>query len=391
MMKRLLATATLAVAATMSSPAIQAAEKPVRIGFSISKTGIFAQGAASQFTTYELWRDQVNARGGLNVAGKKRPIKFVWYDDVSNPSKVAPIYEKLITNDRVDLLLAPWSTPMHLAIAAVVEKHKFPVVGNTAASVALRQVKPGYIWFPTSMFPDKIAQELANLAKSQGVRSVAIIGNVLPFAQENRKFLLPALKKAGIAVKVDEKYPPNISDMTPLLTKIKAAKVDGILVLSYPADSFLYMKQSKEIGIKAPLQFVMVGPTIPVFPKAFGAHANGIITLGHWSPLQKKWWPRAKNFDAAYKAKYKMSPDYLDSALAYMSLEILEQAVATAGIDKAKLRQTIAGGTFQTINGPVKFVGVENKLLPTGFLQIQKDGTHIVWPKSMATSGIMKR
>lgn len=388
MLKRLVA--AVAVMLGIATGA-HAAEEPVKIGFSISKTGIFAQGAASQMTVYELWRDQVNARGGLNVAGKKRPIKLIWYDDESNPSKVAPIYEKLITDDKVDLLLAPWGTPNHLSVAPVAERYKFPVVGNTAASVALRQVKPGYIWFPTSMFPDKIAQELTKLLKAQGAKSAAVIGNVLPFPQENQKFLLPALKAAGIAVKVNEKYPPNVKDMTPLLIKIKNANVDAVIVLSFPADSFLYMKQSKEIGIKAATQFLLVGPTIPVFAKAFGAHANGILTMGHWSPLQERWWPRAKNFNAAYMKKYNSPPDYLDSALAYMSLEILEQAVAKAGLDKEKLRETIATGTFQTINGPVKFTGVENKLLPTGFLQIQDGKMHIVWPASMKTSTVRKR
>jgi branched-chain amino acid transport system substrate-binding protein len=387
MFRTVLAAAVLAVAAVSGA---NAAEAPVKIGFSISKTGIFAQGAASQMTVYELWRDQVKARGGLDVAGKKRPIKFIWYDDESNPSKVAPIYEKLITDDKVDLLLPPWGTPMHLAVAPVAEKYKFPIVGNTAASVALRKVHPGYIWFTTSLFPDRIAKQFVKLAKTQGVKSVAIIGNVLPFAQENRKYLVPALKAAGIAVKVNEQYPPNISDMTSLLTKVKQAHVDAVLVLSYPADSFLYMKQSKEIGIKAPIQFVLVGPTIPVFIKTFGAYANGILTMGTWSPLQKKWWPRSKNFDEAYRKMFHMPPDYLDSSLTYMSLEILQQAVAKVGLNHQKLRHEIATDTFQTINGPAKFKGVENVLLPTGFLQIQKGQINIVWPKSIATSHVIR-
>lgn len=387
MIKRIL-TAAAAAALLASSPV--AAEKPVRIGYSMSTTGIFSQAAPSQVTVYNMWRDRLNADGGLNIAGTKRKIEFVWYDDESNPSKVGAIYEKLITSDKVDLLLAPWGTPNHLALAGVAEKHKFPVVGNTAASVALREVRPGYIWFPTSLFPDRIADEMTKMLKSRGVKSVAVIANVLAFPQENHQFLIPALKKGGIKVAISEKYPPNISDMTPLLAKVKAAKVDGVIVLSFPADTFLYMKQAKEIGIKAPVQFLLVGPAIPVFRQAFGAYADGILTMGHWSPYQKKW-PGALAFFDAYKKRYKMEPDFLDSALTQVSLEILEQAVATAGLDRAKLRKTIATSTFQTINGPVRFEGVENVLLPTGFLQIQKGQLHIVWPKSMATRDIIKR
>ncbi len=381
---------TAAAAAALLASSAMAAEEPVRIGFSMSKTGIFSKAAPSQLTVYEMWRDRVNAAGGLNVAGAKRKIDFVWYDDESNPSKVGAIYEKLITDDQVDLLLSPWGTPNHLALAGIAEKHKFPVVGNTAASVALREVRPGSIWFPTSLFPDRIAVEMTKMLKSLDVKTVAVIANVLAFPQENHQFLIPALEKGGIEVAVSEKYPPNISDMTPLLIKIKAAKVDGVIVLSFPDDTFLYMKQAKEIGIKAPAQFLLVGPAIPVFRQAFGAYADGILTMGHWSPYQKKW-QGALAFFNAYKARYKMEPDFLDSALTYVSLEILENAVAKVGLDREKLRQTIASGTFQTINGPVRFEGVENVLLPTGFLQIQEGQLHIVWPKSMATKDIIAR
>ena len=127
----------------------QAAD-PVRIGFSLPLTGIFAPAAPSQKNAYELWREQVNAKGGLDVAGTKRMVEFVSYDDQSDPGQAAKIYEKLIAQDKVDLLLGPWGTPHHFAVAGVLERYKFPMVGDTAASVQLRDLKPGYIWFPTS-------------------------------------------------------------------------------------------------------------------------------------------------------------------------------------------------------------------------------------------------
>ena len=129
------------------------ADKPLRIGFSMARTGMLANATPSQLNTYELWREQVNASGGMNVGGTKRKVEFVIYDDQSKPEQAVRIYEKLITDDKVDLLLPPWGTPFHIAIAPVLEKYKFPVVGNTAASVALRQVKPGYIWFPPRPSP----------------------------------------------------------------------------------------------------------------------------------------------------------------------------------------------------------------------------------------------
>ncbi len=366
------------------------AADPVKIGYSIAKTGLFSQAAPSQITAYELWAEQVNAAGGLDVAGEKRPVELVWYDDESDPGKSAQIYEKLITSDKVDLLLAPWGTPMHLAISGILEKYAFPVVGNTAASVAIREVKPGNLWFTTSAIPDRIGPELAKLMKQAGVTKAAIIANVLPFSQENLKFLLPALEAEGIAVAVNESYPPDIKDMAGLLTKIKDSGADGVVALSYPNDSFLFMGQLKESGVAAPFMFMLVGPTIPAFSQAFGEAANGIVTIGHWSQFQAKW-PKAKPFFDAYVAKYKSAPDYLDTVLPYMSCEILQQAVAKAGLDKDKLRSTISGETFETINGPVKFNGVENAITPTAFLQIQTDGMHLIWPAEIATAPFKAR
>lgn len=381
-------TAVGGIAATLlalgSGGAWAQADKPLRIGFSMARTGMLANATPSQLNTYELWREQVNAAGGMNVGGTRRKVEFVTYDDQSKPEQAVRIYEKLITDDKVDLLLAPWGTPFHIAIAPVLEKFKFPVVGNTAASVALRQVKPGYLWFPTSAIPDRIGTELTAMLKAQGAKSVAVVSNVLPFTKEIKNFLEPELKKAGIEIKVSTEYPPDVKDMTATLTQVKQANVDAVLALAYPGDSVLYAKQAKELGLTSPFQFVAIGPSDAFFPKAVGAaSAEGIVTIAHWSPRAE--WKGSQAFYDSYVKKFGEDPDYLNSALAWMSLEILQTAVAKNGLDKEKIRATIAGDTFDTINGKVKFEGVQNNVTPTAFVQYQKGKLQIVWPASIAS------
>jgi branched-chain amino acid transport system substrate-binding protein len=228
------------------------------------------------------------------------------------------------------------------------------------------------------------------MLKASDIKSVSIIANVLPFSQENLQFLTPALEAAGIEVKMSESYPPDITDMTPLLTQVKAAGADAILALTYPADAFLYAGQARELGVEAKLTFMLIGPTIDAFGKAFGPGADGIVTLAHWSPEQAAW-PRARPFFDAYVAKFGQEPDYLDSALAYMSAEILEQAVAQAGLDRDALRKVIAEGTFETINGPVSFEGIENLVTPTAFVQRQGGKMQLVWPAEVATAPLALR
>lgn len=389
-MKKLLTTLAASAVLALTAVAAQAAD-PVKIGFSIAKTGMFAQAVPSQLNAYELWKEQVNAAGGLDIGdSEKRPIEFVVYDDQSNPTEAVRIYEKLVNDDKVDLLLAPWGTPTHFAVAAIAEKLKFPIVGNSAASVGLRELKPGYIWFPTSAIPDRMAEELVRLLQSQGAKSVAVLTNQLPFSLEIQKFVMPALEQAGIAVATAQDYPPDIKDMTAMLTAVKAANPDAVLALSYPGDSIVYMNQAREIGIEAKTQFVLVGPTIAFFAQMFGPALDGVITIGHWTPAKTDW-AKAKPFFDAYVAKFNEKPDYLDSALAYMSCEILQQAVAKAGLDREKIREVISSETFETVNGPVKFDGVQNSSTPTSFLQFQAGEAQLVWPPEIATAKVMPK
>ncbi|MGH7073429.1 MAG: amino acid ABC transporter substrate-binding protein [Stellaceae bacterium] len=377
----------ITVAATGAATAVMprivhAAGKPVRLGFSIAKTGIYAAAAQSQLNSYELWKGQLNAMGGLDVAGKRRPIEYVVYDDQSNPAQAAKIYEQLITEDKVDLLLAPWGTPMHIAAAPVVERFKFPLVGNSAASVELRKLKPGYIWFCTADFPDRVARQLALLLKAKNIKSVALIANVLDFTMEVKGFLLPALKEHGIKVLLNEEYPPSLTDMTALLTKVKQAAADGVVALSYPPDSVLYARQAKELSVPAAFQFCLVGPGADFFTKALGAAANGIVAMGQWTPKRNA---SAEAFNRAYITRFHQRPDYLDSIEAYDSCQVLADAVKVAGLNRAKLRDAIVKGRFNTIDGPIQFTGIENLVTRTGFLQIQNGSLQQIWPKEDAT------
>lgn len=375
--------------ALLSCYSAQAAE-PVKIGLAIAQTGGFAPAAIPALNAYKLWVDETNASGGLDVAGTKRPINLVVYDDQSDFTKEATIYEKLITDDKVDLLLSPYSTPAHFAIVGVLERYKFPMVGSTAASSQLKKVKPGNIWFPTSAMPDQMGPEFVKMMQSLGLKTIALATLQSPFPQEIESYLKTAIQGTDLKIVATEQFAPDVRDMTSVVSAIKKATPDVVLSLSFPAQSILYMKAAREQNLDAPMQLVLIGPTHDFFAKIFGPNLNGIMTIGHWSPYQAKW-PKAMPFFEAYTKRFNEPPDYLDVPLAYMSCEILAQAVAKAGLDKDKLRAAIAGTTFDTIDGPVKFDGVQNVTTPTMFLQIQNGKAQIVWPKAEATASFEKK
>jgi branched-chain amino acid transport system substrate-binding protein len=362
------------------------AKDSLRLGFSIALTGIYSQAAVSQMNAYKVWRESVNEKGGIFIKdlGKKLPVEFVYYDDKSSPETAVKVYEKLITKDKVDLVLTPWGTTIHFAVAPLAEKYKFPMVGTTAASVKLREIQSRYFWFITSAIPDKQMKALVALLKSLKITNVAIIYVQDLFPRENLQFLQPELKKANIQILLVKDYPIGVKDLTTLLADIKTKKPQALIALSYPADSFLLTGQAKGILLNTPFLFELVGPSIAAFGQVFGPATEGITTMGHWSP--KGPWPGAKEFERRYVKKWKTRPDYLDSALAYMGCQIIEEAISKAGtIDRGKIRDTIAKGEFTTINGPIRFTGTENSVTPSMILQYQKGDLEIIWPPESAT------
>ncbi len=363
------------------------AKESIRIGFSMALTGIYAQGAPSQMNAYQLWREGVNGQGGIFVKdlGKKLPVDFVYYDDKSSPETAVKVYEKLITQDKVDLVFTPWGTTIHFAVAPLAERYRVPMVGTTAASVKLRDIKSRYFWFITSAIPDKQMEALVALLQFLKVKTVAVIYVQDLFPRENLQFLQPELEKAQIKTVLLKDYPIGVKDLTTLLADVNARKPQGVITLSYPADSFLLTGQARGVGLNPRFLFELVGPSIAAFGQAFGQATEGITTMGHWSP--KGPWPGAKEFEEHYVEKWKIRPDYLDSALSYVGCQIIEEAIQKAGtLDREKIRDTIATSEFTTINGPIRFTGTENLVTPSMILQYQRGDLEIIWPPESATA-----
>ena len=388
MLNRLSVIAAAAGAVAMLGGIAQAAD--VKIGYSLGRTGILAAGVSVQERAYVLWKEQVNARGGLDIGGmEKRKIgDFISYDDQSDAGKIPQIYEKLINDDEVDLLLAPYATYLHVAITGVVEKNRFPMVGNTAASVLVRDLNARYMFF-TEVLPDDRSVEMVKFLTSQNVKRAAMFTLQLSVNLEMKKFTKPLLEQAGIELVIDQEYPPDIKDFTSIVNAVKQANVDAVLGNSYPADSIMYMDKARELNVTAPIQFLLIGPSIPFFAEKYGENLEGLISVGQWT--KDATFTGAREFHDAYLSRWDEKPDYLDSVIAYVSVQILEDAVAKAGLDREKLRDAIAGGSFDTIMGLVEFEGNSNVTTTGGLLQFQNGDNAIIWPREIATADFMAK
>ena len=370
------------LAAAALAPAF-AQDAPVRIGYAISRTGPFAPGAQiSQEPNYIMWAEQVNAAGGLNVKGKKRRIELVGFDDRSEVETMVRTYEKLMTSDKVDLILPPWGTGMNFAVMPLAQRHGYPILAPTATGRKLLGMKNPY-FFALLQQPDSMMNALAEFMKARGVKTAAVIHVDELFGLEQMGALELALKEKGIQIVEKKSYPIGVKDLQPVLNDIKAKNPDAFIALSYPPDTFLITGQSRAIGFNPKLFYLAVGTAFPVYRDKFGKVAEGVMGLGTWNPRTS---PDAKAYFDAHVKRWQKEPDRWASAHAWAGLQILQAAVEKVGLDRKALRDYIANNEFDTIIGKIRFKNGENISTPGVVSQWQSGEFEVVWPPQNATS-----
>ena len=362
--------------------------KPVRIGYTLSATGPYAVGAGIiQAPNYALWADQVNTKGGLMVKGEgRRPVEYVSFDDRSEIETAVRFYEKLMGDDKVDLVLPPWGTAMHFAVAPIANKYGYPLIGPTVTSNKLKDLNLPYFYVIIQQ-PDSIAKSIVDLLKElRTAGKISKIGlayvNDL-FGIELHHAVEAFLKDAGLAVVVTKSYPLAVKDLAPMLKEFKAAGVDACVGLTYPPDNILLTGQAKEVDYNPPVFFTAVGTAFPIYRDRFKG-AEGVMGTAGWNPKLKH--PGAREyFDAHVKKHQGKEPDRWASAMAYSSLQILEKCVGEVGLDRKRIKEMLDAQEFSTVMGPVKFVKGMNVSTPGMVGQWQNREFEIIWPKNVAT------
>jgi len=376
---------------TAYSQTKSAKTEKIRIGTAISLSGPYSAGAGmTQIPNYNMWVEEVNAKGGLLIKklNKRVPVELITYDDKSDIGTAVKLGEKLILEEKGDLLLPPWGTAMHFAIAPVINKYGYPVMGPTVSSENLREIalKVPYFFGILNM-PREQGAALADLLEELGVKRVALIYVADAYGIEWTGKVAPDLGIKKIDVVIFKSYPGDVKDLSPLLKTIKAADVDALLCMSYPGDTFLITKQAKELGLNPKVLYLGVGVAFPVYKQMFGGPnvIEGIMGAGAWNP--RVAYPGAKEYFERHVKRWKTEPDRWASAFTYASLQILEQSIEKVGsIDRKKIRDTIATQTFPTVIGPVRFEGGFNVQSPGEIGQWQKGEFEVVAAKEKRTA-----
>jgi len=352
----------------------------VLVGGAISQTGQYAEPAGRQVYSIKLWVDEVNARGGL--LGHTIALRLL--DDKSDIQTSIKLYEKLITEDKVDVLLAPYSSGITEAVANVNERYKMPFVAYGAASTPIWEKGRRYI-FNIAAVAEDYQKGAVHLARQIGVKKAAIIGQDSLFPRQAGKGAKDWCKKLGIDVVLEENYPTKQTDFTALLQKIKAADAEAVFSNSYFADSAAQLRQMRELNLNFKLYSSTIGPSLPNFPEQLGATAEYVLGFSQWEPLPKVLGhPGMPEYIERYEKRFGEKPNY-HAGGAYGALQVTEAALKKVGsFDNEKLRDALATTEVQTIYGRYK-VDARGMNSHEGLtFQVLRGQRRVVWPEKWA-------
>jgi branched-chain amino acid transport system substrate-binding protein len=371
-----LAITLVAAAMFVMSPANAQGKKPLKIGFSMALTGPLAGAGKAALIAMEIWRDDINKKGGL--LGRK--VEFVYYDDATSPAKVPPIYSKLLNVDKVDLVVSSYGTnEISPAMPLVMRKG---LVFMSLFGLAVNDKFNYNRYFqimPAGPVPkDDWSRGFFDIAMEQKPKpkTIALLAEDADFALAAVAGARRHAKRLGLKIVYDKTFPFGSPDVTPVMQAIKAANADLVYVGSYPGGSVALVKAANELDLKAKMfGGGMVGLQFAGIQKNLGPMLDGIINYDFWVPEPTLNFPGVKEFLAKYQEAAKgkgVDPfgHYLPP-YAYAYLQVLGDAINKVGsLDQKKLAAYIHKTTFTTVVGKVKF-GKNGEWAKSRTLQVQ--------------------
>ena len=335
-----------------SSSATSAA--PIVIGISLSASGDFSDPGEAAKRGYELWADTVNANGG--ILGRQVQLKIV--DDASSPNQAVTNYENLITKDKVDLVLGPFSTLLSVPSAVVANRYHYSFIEPAGGGPDMFAKHLPNVFFvqpaPILSCGDPFVKFILSLPKSSQPKTAAYPSLDDPFSAPIAQQMQKQFEAAGIKTVYQTTYPPETTDLTPVIAKVAAGNPDMVVSGTQSDDAYAQVKAMIQQNFNPKFLFFSNGASSPVeFPAAVGKkNTQGIFSCGDWFPDSTA--NGNAEFVKAYNAKYGGTPFDIDStsAEAYAAGQLIQQVAAKTGsIDNQTIITTLHSGTWPTIEG----------------------------------------
>ena len=396
------------VAHAEPSPTPAAVAAPLKIGLGVSLSGAESANGQQILIALQLWRDDVNAKGGL----LGRPIELVSYDDQSNPAVVPGIYYKLITEDKVDLLLGPCGRNTAAAAMRVLMNFNKLTIG--ILGVGVNRVFSYWRYFTMAPFGSAAAKAFSkgffDLAAAQTPRpkTVAILGGDAKFIAALAASARDDASEDDFNLIYDERYAPPTADLMPLMRMLKDANPDVVFVAADQSQTARIVRATREIAL-APkmLGGSLSGLLNTPIKTELGPLLDGMVTAQSFVPAHSLSFPGLadlmKRYRAAATAQHADPLGFSYAPFGYAAGQVLAQAVeATHGIDPDQLAQYIHGHRLPTVVGEIEYDGdgewTKARPLFTQFQNVANDNFEqfadekvqpIVWPPQFRTADVV--
>ncbi|MDR7444814.1 MAG: amino acid ABC transporter substrate-binding protein [Armatimonadota bacterium] len=364
--------------------------RPILVGGTLGLTGPFSGPSAVYKAVYEYWVSRVNREGGL----LGRPVRLVLYDDEGKPAVAQALYQRLLKEDNVDLVLAPYTTLVGGSIIPIVESAGKVLWNGGFVGIELFKKSRwmvGAYAYQEPDYPRGIFELVDSLPPQQRPRRIGVVTEQNPFTlvvkngYQGYGGVLGFARQRNIPVVLNEEFAPTVTDVRGLIQRAKAANVDLFFALALPNPAALLARTAHELGFK-PAIYCQCGSPVTMLPywRDLGPAAEGIMgTTIAWHT------DRYKEVNTLHALLQRMGypelPSYATVALTI--LQVMEQAVkATGTLDQAKLRAYVVGRKFATANGVLQYdkdgIPSYNQVI----LQFLRGRNEVVWPPNRATA-----
>ena len=356
----MLVAASLFLGSSFVKPSLAA--DPIKIGFSMGLTGANAPNGKQLLVALEIWRDDINARGGL----LGRPVQLVYYDDQTSPANEPGIYSKLIDVDKVELLLGPYGTNQIAAALPVLASRNLTTIGILGLA-ANGEVHYKNYFSMIPMGPDparEFSRGFFELAVAQNPKptSVAIVGADAEFGKTSTDGARNNAKAAGLNIVYDQRYPPSMTDLTPVVRAIKATNPDIVFAAAYPPDTVGFVRAASEAGLSPKMMGgTLIGLLATPLKVQLGSLMNGYMNNAEvFVPVPTYSFPGTQELLNKYQERAKgqgIDPfGYGFVPFGYAAAQVLGMAVeATKSLDHAKIADHLRSNTFKTVVGEIAF------------------------------------
>jgi branched-chain amino acid transport system substrate-binding protein len=370
------------------------ADRPIRIGMTVSSSGTFALAAQSGQRGLEIWVADVNSRGGIDIGGHKRKVELIKLDDRSDKTVIPKVYETLIKEEKCDLLFGPFGSTLTSAAANVTETNdKMMIIWSASADSIYAQGFKSIV-SATQLVGTLLGQNGVRALHALGARKIAFAYLDEPFPAALTQGAVAIAKELGMEVTQNEKFAKGTKDFNILIQKAKASGADAFYPTAYESDQMTIARQLRESNVQFKAVY-LVYASQPQFLQQAGKDSLYMLsqTLLHEKINWKVTHGKNRAQMVAMYAKLFPNAQYpadFQTALAYGAGVVTEEMIKTAqSLEAAKLKEAAL-----KLNNRIVTVTGEYQIDNTGkqyksefaIMQNLPAGPEVIYPAVLATA-----